>query len=208
MNRTPAFSNILESIERKADQYAEDFDLFGDGYRVLMLLHRKKDGGHNKEKRRVKSFYIYNDREEFKRCLYEALVIKKVYDEEYRLYLSVNPRDITKAIRYMKGMLLEAEYCGSPENAVNIYEKVFKDARTFLMQPQCKKSQMFLLDVDDEEGKDTLGDVLKIMAEKGIVELFRTRTKNGWHIITEPFNSKWMDKVCGVNKDGLVLIES
>jgi len=206
--REQNLTSKLEELEKEVYELAEKFDFFATGYRVILMIHRSKDGGSNKESRRVSDKFVYKDKEHFIKYLYKALWLKLSNSDDLRIYLSVNRRDLSKSIQHLEKCLLDIHYSNSQENKENLYHKVFTDSRTFLMQPSHKVDKYFLLDVDNEESKDVLGDVLKKISENGIEEVFRTSTRNGWHIITTPFNPELLGEYSNIiNKDGLILLK-
>jgi len=75
------------------------------------------------------------------------------------------------------------------------------------MNPNTKATSYFLFDVDNIVGRDVMGETLQEMGDLGVVELYRKSTRNGWHIITEPFNlTLWKGKA-EIKADGLLLLK-
>jgi len=74
------------------------------------------------------------------------------------------------------------------------------------MQPSQRKTSLFLFDVDNEEGRDVMGEALCVIPNEYI--LYTYATKNGWHIITNPFNYTEikLPKNCEFKKDALLLL--
>lgn len=70
-----------------------------------------------------------------------------------------------------------------------------------------KGDSLFLIDVDNVEGEDIMGLALAALAECGAEIVKQYATKNGWHIITKPFNpTTWNGKLGEIKKDGLILL--
>lgn len=201
-----SFSNKIIQLEHRTNQIFDDFKDFTDGVRVLLLLQRTKDGGANDEEKRAFETYTTYSPEEFKEKLFNLLLIKSTIKDNVRIYLSANPRNIKKVIRYTEQQLLDAHY-SSEEMQNSVYKKLLKKPRHFLMQQSCKDGSLFLIDVDDLDGKDTSDIAIKKIAELGIEEVKRYRTKNGWHFVVKPFNLALWDCHGEVKKDPLILLD-
>jgi hypothetical protein len=74
------------------------------------------------------------------------------------------------------------------------------------MQQRCANERLFLIDADDIIGRDVCGEVLKHCEELGVEILKSYRTKNGWHIITKPFNPSLWKHESEIKKDALILL--
>lgn len=93
--RTKKVAALEEEIEERALSICLEFKDFIDGVRYLALLHRTKDGGHNKEHRRRGGFYITHNPAEFRDAVARLLTLQVVTSKPYRLYSAVNPRKWT-----------------------------------------------------------------------------------------------------------------
>lgn len=203
-NREMKLSNMIAAVETEAENIMEEFTGFTDGMRMLLMLQRTKDGGHNKEEQRVFESYVTFDNEEFKRKLINLLFLKRIYGN-VRIYMSANARNIKKVIREMHVALVDSYY-DDTEKRDSVSRKLIKSPRHFVMQPTCRETSHFLIDVDDIDGVDVMGDALKAINELGVVELLRYKTKNGWHIVVEPFNLTLWKGPGEVKKDSLLLL--
>lgn len=76
------------------------------------------------------------------------------------------------------------------------------------MSPSCRTETSFLIDIDDKESiADTIIYAKRLLEELKVKIIFTYLTKNGSHIITEPFNPTLWDKELGeIKKDSLLLI--
>jgi hypothetical protein len=172
----------------------------------MFLMHRNKDGGHNKEHKRIFGYGVYYDHDGFVALLRTLLVLQRLYSEKVptRIYISVNRRDISKAARTLHTTLVDAIYAGE-ENRMHVYRGILKNSRSTLMQPYCRAETMFLIDVDNTEGVDVHGNALKWFAENGVEIIHQRPTKNGWHVLTKPFNPTTYPSNAGeIKKDGLL----
>ena len=103
----------------------------------------------------------------------------KVLGGEWRIHKTVNARDIEKSRKWLIKHLIDA-----PENAC------FVDSawRTALLQKDCKAEKKFMLDVDTQD-QDKLIIINRIL-DKATEEYFRVKSPNGYHIITNPFDTR------------------
>ena len=203
-DRPMNINNYLENLDFKVESIFKSFYDFTSGVRMIILLERKKDGGHNKEDRRTLCTRFTFSSEEYKYALKEMLLLRLIYPET-RLYSSVNSRNLKKIIRNVETSLLDAHYADE-ECSFSVHKKLIKAPRHYVMQQSVSDTSFFVLDVDDVEGKDTYGEALQKCAELEIEILKAYKTKNGWHIITKPFNpSIWT--LCEIKKDALILLD-
>lgn len=198
--------NMLSQVDIETEQIMDEFLEFTTGCRVILLLERTKDGGHNEEDRRTFASRISYDAMEFKRNLTELMLLLATSEKPLRIYSCVNARDVRKVIRYVKQSLLDAEYADAICRS-SIHHKLLKNPRHFLMQTNCRETSYFIIDVDDEEGKDCIGDALCEMARLELTELKRYWTKNGWHFVVEPFNSQLWNAAGSIKKDAMLLLK-
>lgn len=186
-------------MSKEVNQIMKKFEMFTYGTNVLFLMHRTKDGGHNKEMKRRVLWYIVHNREEYKKALTRLLAMKNASNIDYRIYASVNPRDLSKAEKEFKRLMLEADFAGK-ENKRYFYERLDAKWISALMKPGCKAKSRFLWDIDgDEHVMDKALDKLK---NWNIIRIYDT--KNGYHIITEPQDPTGID--LELKKDGLLLL--
>jgi hypothetical protein len=204
--RNKSIFSLITDLKKRADEICEEFSDFTDGYRVLMLLQRTKDGGANDEEKRMFESYTTTNSKEFREKLFNLLLLKETAKVPVRIYLSANPRNPYKVIRFIEQSLIDAHY-SDQECKDSIYKKLLKKPRHYLMQQSCKDSSLFIIDVDDIDGIDVMGEAINKIAELNIVEKKRYRTKNGWHIIVEPFNVALWNIPGEVKKDPLILLD-
>lgn len=206
--RAKSTAALIADLEKKADDILVEFDQFTDETRVLLLLQRAKEGGHNKEHKRRRARYVTHNPEQFKRALLELLILQETLATEYRIYLSASPRDVRKAEQEFKRLMLDVDFAEG-ENKRFFYEHLENKWISALMSTNPVKDRgTFILDVDDPEiPHDLLGDVLKWCESNGVEILKQYRTKNGWHIVTKPFNRVLYPIGYGeIKVDGLLLL--
>lgn len=206
--RNAKIEQFLCSVDTKATDILQSLPTcLKDGYRTLFILERAKDGGHNKEEKQVFNFAVTTNEAELSVKLKEFLWLKYFYDDkELRIYFSVNERNPHKAVRNVMKAILDSYYADQLNRDL-VVKKIVKGTRSYIMNPNTQKSSYFLLDVDDEEGKDIMGETLQEMGELEVEELYRRRTKNGWHIVTKPFNPNLWRAKAEIKKDGLLLLD-
>jgi len=177
----------------------KQFGDFMDGYRLLMLTLRGKEGGKVNKPDRVAKRLITKDKVEFLKLLGDLLEIKR---PEERIYSSVNPRNIKKGIRLFKQRQLDADYFDETSKN-SFYLDVKNRWISAIMSPSCKAESNFLIDID--KGDDDEHAIEKQVAKKGIKILLEYPTKNGRHIVTKAFNPALLPCV-ELKKDGLLLL--
>lgn len=181
------------------------FELKG-GVRTLFLLERKKDGGHNKEGRRVFGFSVVDSEDKLLWKLEEFLWIRELRSEKnLRIYISINSRNVRRASRNIHEAIISGLYADE-QNKEFVDMKVIKGARPYIMNPNARLTSYFLIDVDNIEGRDVMGETLQEMARLNVVEVYRRSTRSGWHIIVEPFNLGLWNVDSEIRKDGLLLL--
>lgn len=202
--RTKLESNFKADIIKKAEGIFDEFKNYTDGYRLLFLIHRNKEGGETNNTKHLK--VITTGSEDF----FEELVKMVDYKDRnseipYRIYSSLNSRNIEKAVKQFKYEQLDADYYGD-EQKWDFYLNIKNRWIGCMMQPQQRETSFFLFDVDNVEGRDVHGDTLQVIPSEYIIKSYAT--KNGWHIITVPHNHTTYTLPEGVEmkKDGLLLL--
>lgn len=209
--RDKKLSSIGNEVKVEARSIVDSLGEFADGIRCFLLLHRSKDGGSkNSESRRTFDFDVSNDKVQCCHILERMLLLHYVNDEPTRIYISVNRRSYPTAIRNLLTTMIGSFY-DSEEVKDNLYKNLFRNTRTYLMQKNARVDNFFLIDVDRKEGeedKDISAPALSWLGENNIhVHLVR-QTKNGFHIITSPFNPNSFPKDIGeVKTDALLCIK-
>lgn len=171
-------------------------DEFKEGYRGILLLHRNKDGCEGNAQR--KAFKrISSNKKEWMETVQHFKEMKE-YDDfrDHRIYSSVNPRNMDKAIRFFKERQLEADY-DKNENHHGFYTDITNRFFSAFMNPRCAENSLFLLDCDCEN--DYMHAMRKLPPDSFC---FEYKTKNGRHIITKPFNPALFD-IMGLTKTEL-----
>lgn len=191
----------------KSNKRITKFKGFMDGYRVIMVVDRTKN------KRTKKK--ISTNKEEFIK-IFNKLKEQKNIGE--RTYSSVNKRDIEGAIRTFKHNQLDADYYND-SNRHRFYLDVKNRFVSALMKQYNKLDSYFLIDIDKNEG-DSLGTTLKLLRKELCTNinkpnyyetlddliLLEYKTKNGFHLITHPFNTGRLPDL-EIKKDSMLLLD-
>ncbi len=178
-----------------------------DGFRVVLLIHRSKEGGFNNTHKRHLKKIITRNSEEFFIAVSELIEFIKTDDRDLRIYASVNCRNINKAIRLFKQRQLDNDYTTEPMKS-NFYIDIKNRFISCLMDKSSRDDSNFLFDLDGCDDRSLIS--IQLMLSKITSVLNTYKTKNGYHIITSPFNyvkdiEKQEIKDC-INVDGLSLI--
>jgi len=189
------------------EKLKETFKNQSDGIRVVLLIHRSKEGGaNNKFKRHLRKIITTNS-EEFFQAIKELKEIKDNDERPLRIYASCNNRDLNKAIRLFKEQQLATDY-DDKEKLSSFYLDIKNRFISCLMNKACRNEKNFLFDLDeiDDRSFHSIYNILEKQTE--IINYYQT--KNGYHIITKPFNYfKTLDKEIAdtIQPDALMLID-
>lgn len=199
--KKPIAYTVEAQIEARA--IAEDFADFGDGIRVLFLIHRSKDGASHRD-RHIRSV-VTSSFFEWQDAIGELLEVKMKHQfaADLRIYSSVNARNLQKAILTFKHEQIDAEH-GMQKSS--FYLDIKSRFVSCLMRPANRDENFFNFDIDDGL---TLDEALAVLSEcpenPQIVKQYRT--KNGWHIVTMPFNYTKLSRPIPMQKDSLLLLK-
>ncbi len=183
------------------------FEGFTDGVRVLILVQRNKEGGNNRRDKGSIKRKVSKNKEEFAEILSEFLEIKNSSDIPLRIYSSVNPRNIEKAIRLFKFEQLEADFYDI-ENKHNFYYDIRNRWVGVVASPKAKSGTLFLIDIDHTVNRANVDSVKEALETRGIKIVLDYKTKNGNHIITEPFNPQLVESLkLEIKTDGMLLLD-
>lgn len=177
--------------------------MFRDGIRVLLLVHRKKDGSTWRD--RHKELVITDCEEHFNKQLERLIEKAKASKDRLRVYSTVNRRNMQKAIREFKTRQLAIDY-SDPLTMTMFYRTIHDKFISCLMQQNCRDETIFKFDVDIKDYRNKMNLLGELEEHTKILSI--NETKQGWHIFTEPFNPNLIDYkkyYTEFNKDSLVL---
>lgn len=158
--------------------------MFKEGVRVLLLMLRSKDGGSARTDRKAVKKIVTTNPQEFDQALKE---LRAKWDEDERIYSTINPRNLEKAIRIFKYRQLDADYFATVDKE-GFYLDLENRWISSLKDGKASSEQFFLVDVDEVEGVDVAGPIYKEIEERNLWVMDSYRTRNGQHIILKPFN--------------------
>lgn len=197
--------SVRQDVLREAEHIVDKFRHYTDGIRLIMLIYRAKEGAVSANNDKYRK-YIVNGQEEYLKAVIQALEVCYEKSEiPFRVYASVNSRNIEKAIRLFKHNQLDADYYDT-DSKNSFYLDIKNRMISALMTPSSRAEGMFLIDCDSTEADH---EAMGQLAELGVEILDHFPTKNGWHMITEPFNPTLFKPVKDVEikKDGLLLLK-
>jgi len=163
---------------------------FSDGIRVVLTTDRK---GNEK-------FFISRHSQEFEQ--YVKGEYKNLKDG-FRIYSSLNKRNLEKAIRLFKEKQLKADYIEQLRNP--FYTRIERYFVSSLMIPSSRDEKQYLIDLDDLGIEN---EIKTILQNNSVEIIFEYNTITGKHIIVKPFDVrliKTSDKV-QLHKDGMILL--
>lgn len=206
MSHTREKKPIAYTVEAQTEAKAicEDLDGFMHGFRVILLIHRSKDGAKNNS--RHERMLFTRDGKEYEETLAFLLEERSKHPlQGLRIYATVNARDLKKAVRCFKQSQLDMDY-QSDEVISDFYSAIKGRFASALMRPTSKAESFFVFDVDSPM---TLDKALGIIDRSGFSDMIvkQYATKNGWHIITKPFNHTKLEAEIPFNRDGLILLK-
>lgn len=171
---------------------------FKEGVRILMRILRTKDGAVGNADRHAKKLVSRNV-EEFDK---NFCILASDLRVGERIYSTVDKRNISKAVRQFKQQQLDNDY-NSPEILEDFYVDIYNRWVSALQQPTASAESLFLFDLDGDEVPAGIAALAQLQTEKNDEYLHGYQTKNGWHIITKPFNytrlPQWMHPTCKKN---------
>lgn len=179
---------------------------FAEGVRILMLTTRSKEGGrtNNPDRQKSNKKYVTRNVDEYYEKL-DDLICEMTPDQ--RIYSTVDDRDLDRAEREFKFRLLESDYYDD-ESRHSFYIDVWNRWISCLQAPVSRNSQLFLYDIDDDgDNEDTSVEDLEEQLSAVYPqppEIYKYRTKNGWHVITTPFNPSQVK--AKVQKNAMLLV--
>ena len=177
-------------------------DWYKEGVRILMLIHRQKDGGKGSTDRNSVR-RISRDPKEFDKLFLELQEGKNKSDLPLRIYSSVNERNLQKAVKMYKIQQVEIEF-QSLEMQANFYIQNKNQFYSCLAKPECAMNKKFLIDFDDQVPINISNMEYTLSKHTEILNI--RRTPNGVHFITNPFNPSLVPEA-EIKNDAMLLLD-
>ncbi|MFA6325398.1 MAG: hypothetical protein WCX46_04200 [Candidatus Paceibacterota bacterium] len=193
---------------RSLEEIKKIFKDKSDGIRIVMLSYRKKEGGtnHRTQHSDFKKVITTNS-EEFFNAIDNLQQLTEHDARPLRIYASVNSRNLDKAIHKFKQEQLDNEYSKEKSVIKNFYLDIRNQFVSCLMKKSSRAESSFLFDLDgcDDRSFHTIYNQIEKLTK---IQMYY-QTKNGYHIITEPFNYNKLEcrDQCDIHPDALMLID-
>ena len=193
----------LSQIESRvaAHNYAH---LFTGRFRVQMVIDRGVSNSNEGSKRWINKL-VSRDHESFLKNCEKLLHMMSYFDNpDWRLYSSVNPRDPEMATKLLiADLVMDIGDDANDKKYLNINSRFVSALSVPESRDYCR-DQYFLVDVDTTEI-----DVAKtVMQALGDDTALMYDTPNGFHILTQKFDTRIIDNIEHVSfkRDGLILL--
>jgi hypothetical protein len=168
------------------------FDKEHDFY-FLQIIQRKKDHpegtvvGSNNSSRLIKAYYIYSV-EQLDKYWKEITMLCELF--QARACINLNRRNATDVSLLMLSRLADNIRSNHPESSAALFNTVCGEARV-------KEDRSWIIDVDHKNRREINEVIVFIDKLEPVGDKFITllETKNGFHIITKPFNLEKFQKV-------------
>lgn len=195
------------------DKVEKILDFSNDSVYIMVLIARKKNNDMISNSKEIVMRKVIRNIESFRKQVHEFTAIADSKTEEFKLYISCNPRSPLKAYKLLKTYFSNWDYDllteGGKDVAMGKIKKIGDiDISCLAKSPEVKN--YFMLDLDDkEESSNILLLMIKsLIKTEGIFE-----TKNGYHILFKPCDTRnLMGDIkkagidCELKKDDLLCI--
>lgn len=186
--------------------YDELDDQIKAGVHVQLLINRGINNANSCSKRWIRKLISTSNEEYDANCKELIDIQNEMKNPDIRLYASLNPRNMDKAILMFKHRQLDV----NDNKKVAFYKKINDSFVSCLMSPECKERKYYLVDLDTESNiaRELVEDLIATQGEDLII--FSYETPNGFHYVMKRFNVKILDGIfaCEVKKDGLILLNT
>lgn len=206
---TPMTNPLIEKVKMNQNvEFIKDWCEFGE-HRVyiLMAFARKK---HNEElTNSTEKIHrrILREEDDIEEQLWDLRALMDRYGYTYRIYLTVNARDVLSAYFYFQNEMntILRDYENGDEGAKKRLKKLDSEWKSVVHKSAVKDDSYFMFDVDGATDKEENEFVARLPTR-----LLRWRkTPNGSHFITEPFNyTDWESPIeyDDLSTDGMVFV--
>lgn len=176
-------------------------DIFRQGINILMLIDRGIQNS-NKGSRRWINKIVTEDIDTWDRAANRLIELQNyINDPNIRLYSSINPRNMKKAIKKFQHKQLDL----IQDNEASFYTRINDSFCSCLMSPENRERSFFLLDHDTKDPNELNAFLIR---NNHIEQYYMYPTPNGWHAIVSPFNPHLMEGMIKteLKRDALILI--
>lgn len=161
-------------------------------------MARPKD---NKNLENTKLFReIITNEDKIDKKINELQHLSDTDDYKYRLYLTVNSRNVQEAFYNIQEDMVRMT---SDDNIARLDEEWI----TQLQKSDCKNETNFLFDIDNKDIIESVYNDIKLQTNIHI----KRKTPNGYHIVTDTFDyktiiNKYSNKDINIKYDGLMFV--
>lgn len=184
-------------------------------YMVFAIARSKNNAGLT-AKHQIVFREPVNSLEKFRKAVDRLRAITQIDPENrYYIYVSVNSRNTVKGYALLKKLMADYDSSamfGKTDHLPKL-DRIHKEWYSALMKPSSKGSRYFLVDIDTEDPAtlDTVRQIVNSFAYKDYKAevLLEQKTRNGWHFVCTPFNTKLLVGISNVDvkDDGLLYLE-
>jgi hypothetical protein len=193
----------MENIEEIRDILS-----FGDNeVHVLLAITRNKENENVTANSRSIHRNIVREEDELEDGIEHLQKICQNEEEDFRIYISVNSRDVTKAAYLLRSKIndVSIQHTNGNDSAVRYFKKLDSEFRSILQLEECRSTRKFLFDLDSTSKSDVeeFIDQIEVVDPELTID-----TPNGHHVVTEPFHfTQDFDSIDVEKKtDGMVFI--
>lgn len=196
------------------DKVKELLDFSNNAIYTILLIARKKNNPGITNSKEIVYRETVRDLVHFDKKVNKLLSLAENRAENFKLYISFNPRDPLGAYKKLKYEFADWDEAisKSPEALIETTEKIKRIDCRFIscLQKSPMKKKYFMLDLDD---KSKLQEVILLMDEHLEDGGIFFETKNGWHILFTPCDTGVLmeeimskDIDCELKRDDLLCI--
>lgn len=172
-----------------------------EGIHVLMLIDMGVSSSNKGSKRWINKIITSNAQQWDKASEKLIQLQNHLNDPDVRLYASINSRNMQKAINTFQHKQLDVQ----EDNKVNFYRRINDSFCSCLLQPENRRTSLFLLDCYASTAAEINSFTIK---NRDIPMSYMYHTPNGFHAIMHPFNPILLEgyNTIELKKDALMLI--
>lgn len=158
---------------------------------IYIAIDRKRDNPNNTNKIAIRQI-ISNPETDIEIIKHKCKLLHP--DKTFRIYRTVNKRSYAKAFKQFQHRLIE-------DPNITKIDSLWK---TCLLNPKSKAERKFLIDIDSKTEYNPVEEWLKY---HNIIIYESSFTPNGYHLITDPFDSREFNfPNTEIKKDALLFI--
>jgi len=158
---------------------------------ILLAIARSKENDNIQATDQPTIRKIIEDRDELENKIEQLKQATSRFDNEYRLYATINGRNARDALHLLQkeslDWLRKSEKSGQTPTKI---KRIDHEWKSILQRDECRDEKRFLWDIDDPS-EEALKEIRASLSDHRIMTL---QTPNGWHIITDPFNFTAIDE--------------